>query len=281
MANEENQNLNKFSYSDDDSLAAWLGERDPAEEAFLHRADAYVMGDVVDPETGRGLYYGYTPAELQAWFEGLTQEQQTELSEQRQISEHIAKRFDRYVEELIEGLTDSAPSLLRGRLPAEQEASLPTADYVIGTNQSGVHTFEEAEAHTAENQGVDVTNWNLNNRFQFVDPDVPEHLILQSLAGYYGEAGGGRFVVAVPDNGAFVGESVTLKPDHLWRFDHLPADFFVEWEEGENSGISVSPKYLAGYIHMDGRYYPNRAFMQDPPDGPRFDVRPPADGDWL
>lgn len=186
-----------------------------------------------------------------------------------------------YDDRLHEGLTASAPELLLGRLPKDQERLLDAPGYVLGTNQAGVFNLTEAEGYIAEAQGIDFTAYNLNNRFQFFDPEVKPAIIFSALSGYFGEAGGGSYVIAVPDDGRFAGESVVSKPDSLLFDGALPDDFITEREVDGTMRTAVSPKYIAGFIDMEGRYHPNTFFMQNPPDGPQFSIRPSADEDWL
>lgn len=266
-------------YSVEEERDLIFGPEDPAQEAHYRAADAYV-NDTVNPETGRGFLYGFTPEELSEWHRSLPQDQRDFYDEELAFKYERDFRMAERDGDLLEGLRATAPELLEGRLPADQEKLLGSG-YVLGTNQNGVFNLTEAVAYVTEASGIDVTNYNLNNRFQFFDPTVRLMTILSALGGYFGEAGGGRFVVAVPDNGSFAGESVTSRPDMLENHDALPEDFMVRYTRDGQDARAVSPRYIAGFIGVDGRYYSNAEFMQDSAEGPRFELQPVEQGDWL
>ncbi len=262
-------------------LDAWLMEpEDPVRTAFFDAAEAYVNGINIDR---------YTPEELQAWHDSLPPEEAAYYDGQRQFALEASDRHTTYLTMLEEGLEATAPALLRGRLPEDQEA-LVGGKYILGTNQSGVADASEAANYVEEFKGVDLTGlmegtsaddsekpeMNLNQRFLFFDAESEPHAAFSALAGYRGAFGGGRFVAVVPDNGSHPGESLEMLPDMLSQNDELPTDFVTYHGQGMSA---VSDKYIAGFVGMDGRYHRNPHFMQDIPKGRPFGV--PESDDWL
>jgi hypothetical protein len=249
----------------DDEFDAWLLEDDrtPEEEAALEMDDVHAQlfmnsNDLSQLKEGE-TYQGATTQSLAAWYNSLGGERRQYVDEQRQ-----AVTRERVHEELTRTeLSRTAPELLEGRLPADMERLLG-ADYVLGSNQSGCYDLPEAIAYLRQQHGVNVTGYNLSQRFQLFDRYdrlFAEHAVLR---GYYGEAGGGKFIMVAPLTPEMAAdpnrETLAQEMDILAINGSLPADFDISFGGGQ---VAVNAKYIAGFIDANGAFHRNANFMHD------------------
>lgn len=170
------------------------------------------------------------------------------------------------------GIEKSAPELLRGALPPDQEQLLANREYILGVNQSGAATVKEALEYVNESQGIDLGMYNLQQRFKFLDRETTQHSPNDTAAtlahGYYGNSDIFRYVIAVPMDEYYKTEKhSTADTDAVNALDDekLPPDFLTfdaSRVAGMEHGDSVSPKYIAGFIDGDGNYHANKNFTK-------------------
>jgi len=209
-------------------------------------------------------------AEFNAMWGNLRKEQQDQLrAKRREMIKDTVER-QRLQAGIEAKLRETAPALLEGRLPADQEVLLGGADYAIGVNQSGPLTAQEAVEYLKEQRGIDLRHSPIAHRFLTMDhtmgpPDI-RHTVVD---GYYGPQASGKFVVAMP-LGPDAHEIERKGPAGAVRTMEYepPADFYLEADvpgSARRVSRSVNAKYMAGFVDITGKYFPNRGFMEDRP----------------
>jgi hypothetical protein len=212
-------------------------------------AELYVNGYLI-PENED--WDGITGGDMKTWYDGLDSSVREEMESYRTHSTHKAELAAQVASEI----GSSAPELLRGRLPADLE-QLVGKEYELGINQSGPRSPEEAQALLEEHNGIDMAMYstNVDQRFVVVDGSAPEVAADAVTYGYYGHREAG------PDLGKFV--AVMPGTDY---HEGLPADFFTsnsnQGDDIYRGNLSVSAKYIAGFIDEHGTFYRNANFMQ-------------------
>lgn len=174
--------------------------------------------------------------------------------------------------EVITGIEQSAPELLRGTLPSDQEQLLANKEYILGVNQSGAATVAEALEYVDASRGIDLGMYSLYQRFKLLDKNTAQHSpddVAATLAhGYYGNSDILRYVIAMPmDEYYKAGKRRTADSDasHALDDDKVPQDFLTfdaSRVSGMEHGYSVSPKYIAGFIDGEGNYHANKNFTK-------------------
>lgn len=181
------------------------------------------------------------------------------LDENTKLIINERKRAQGRYEVVRDTLLKSSPFLLEGKLSAEQAEKLGSEKYVLGVNQSQAFSIDDAKNYLKEDNGIGLGIYGLDQRFLLLDENSTatdaEYTERVMVGGYYQNSNIGRFIVAVPmgdTEGGAVQDAVT-KADAI-------ADFTQQTNEA--GGRSVSPKYIAGFVDNNGRYYENRNFCE-------------------
>ncbi|MDB5177191.1 MAG: hypothetical protein JWN75_859 [Candidatus Saccharibacteria bacterium] len=220
------------------------------EEDTLYAENFYRAVNNVQPED---LDDPKISKQYEQWLSTLTPHEVTNIEARKASRADYAANKER--------IAASTPRLLEGRLPDYQEQVLGEEHYVLGFNQSGTTSLEQATAYLKENNGISLGIYNLNQRFLFVDEkstkEYPDNTERAVVSGYYGMPTVGRFVIAVPmDN--FAKKKPRYNPEDAssayWNIE----DFTNPTESYE--GESVNQKYIAGYIDGNGVYTANKNF---------------------
>lgn len=206
---------------------------------------------------------GVTPADLSDlaektayidWLASLGQVDREILNERKSLRAH----FEVVKQETLK----TAPTLFEGKLPEKQAEKLGSDRYVIGVNQSGTTSTNEAIESIHATNGIELGIYNLAQRFLLFDRAVSDedpHYVDQILVGgYYDNSSIGRFIIAIPMDDFMkdrASDYVYSEANNAWRM----IDDFVQTTSVEG-GRSISPKYIAGYIDDTGKYNENKNF---------------------
>lgn len=186
------------------------------------------------------------------WYDSLDDATRDEVDASHRAS---IERFD-VSDQVKEKIEENAPELLEGRLPPELDAVV-NFEYGLGTNQTNARDVEEGVAYLEQRSGVHVGEYDLARRFMLFDGSTDPDYATRALSqGYFGSSGGVRFVAVVPK----AHEGMSDTSSQSGRGEHVPSDYYVTDSTGQRS---VSMKYIAGIVDMEGVFHVNRAFMQD------------------
>ncbi|MGB3945535.1 MAG: class I SAM-dependent methyltransferase [Candidatus Saccharimonadales bacterium] len=231
-----------------------LGESTPAPESqelsqpgTLNREAMYVSGINHHDEVN------VTEEELNTWFSTLPKDEQQRLASAKQEANEIREYTTKLEGTVEQNLETSAPELLKGRLPQEL-ADRIGSEYVLGLRQLGSYELDEAQESLDADGGVDVSNLSLTQSFNVIGADDDDWTAKGTvIRGYYGVRGGGKFVIAVPMNGA---------DNPTTAYDSVP-DMQQDLRSSSDSDHrAVNPKYVAGFIDGEGVFHPNENFMR-------------------
>lgn len=225
--------------------------------------DFYRVGDGLPP---------IDPSRVDAWFRALTPAEQANLIKQRQEIAENNERNTKLNGSIHERLTTNTPELYEGSLPPGLVEHLEGKRFAVGFNQSGASDIKEARAYLKEAKGIDVTGFNIMQRFSLMDNEMGVHegdaagtnRVVE--AGYFGIPVMGRFVVAFPIEHPFEGSDQEQPAHVINNHDEvLPEDFYTYRQSADGTRLtSVSPKYLAGYIDDEGSFWKNTNFYHTP-----------------
>lgn len=226
----------------------------------------------VDPET-TAMYReadGFPPVDpddYRKWLANLDPNELRELEEERQYRHGQEK----LLETVHERLVGEVPELYEARLPDNLAERMGDMDYALGFNQSSATTIEEATEYLKQHHGIDFTMYDLWHRFLIYDEDMPEDMLGQDNprgiagaidAGYTQDPSIGRFVTAFPEAQQVATSEEPLYYRMGYSYGKLLPDDAINYDpdKSEEDRKSVSPKYIAGFIDNEGKFWTNNNF---------------------
>jgi hypothetical protein len=259
---------------DPDFDDSWLDDGPPlAHEETVARRNATLRAFAVDPEEVSAIVEAdggdpVTPQEFETWLVGLSNNEKAQI----ELDKEEKRRAQDLTVRVHEKLKDTVPDLYLAKLPPELQARLHGLSYALGFNQSGTFNIEDARRYLTHESGggINVTNYNYNQRFLLFDPAMREQIgddnstLTRAIdEGYTGISEIGRFVVAFPvvyprGNNLSASEIVELHPEEA-----LPEDFEIPVTNESSQQLKiVNGKYIAGYIDDEGTFWENANFTQ-------------------
>lgn len=233
---------------DPDDVGPWLGEP-PEEQTRDTNLQAAFLGD-----TQTGL----SEQDVAAWYNTLSPVDQQFFAEARASNAEEARRVGAAQALIEKGLIESAPELLSGELP-QWMAEKVGSEHVLGINQSGIGTAEDAQQRLTQDGGVNMAGRSLDERFVLTsshDPGYARHMMIN---GFYGPLRGGKMVIALPVPSGD-GSPYTKAVDTYRQLEDVEVPCI-----SEPQFAAINPKYVAGFIDMAGAFHPNVQFMTNQP----------------